>query len=222
MERIFPFAPREGIKKGIIQNVNFQYNLNARNSISTTEDDFLTSRMFENTRFGARNSIPLSTNFKVAKHFSVSVGGSYEDVWAIETYERGYDPDTKREVVTDTINGFDRFGTYNFSASIGTTLYGLVNFGEDKKIQAIRHVMRPSVSYGYTPSFDQYYDSYIGADDELELYSRFEGTLNGAPGLNKSSSMSFSLGNQFEAQVRDQDSPATKPKRISLLRNLNL
>ncbi|SHF78967.1 LPS assembly outer membrane protein LptD (organic solvent tolerance protein OstA) [Arenibacter palladensis] len=222
MERIFPFAPREGIKKGIIQNVNFQYNLNARNSITTTEDDFLTGRMFDNTRFGARNTIPLSTNFKVAKHFSVSVGGSYEDVWAIETYERGYDSDTKSEVVTDTINGFDRYGTYNFSASIGTTLYGLVNFGEDKKIQAIRHVMRPSVSYGYTPSFDQYYDSYIGADDELELYSRFEGTLNGAPGLNKSSSMSFSLGNQFEAKVRDKDSTATKPKKISLLSNLNL
>ncbi len=222
MERIFPFAPREGIKKGIIQNVNFQYNLNARNSITTTEDDFLTGRMFDNTRFGARNTIPLSTNFKVAKHFSVSVGGSYEDVWAIETYERGYDSDTKSEVVTDTINGFDRYGTYNFSASIGTTLYGLVNFGEDKKIQAIRHVMRPSVSYGYTPSFDQYYDSYIGADDELEYYSRFEGTLNGAPGLNKSSSMSFSLGNQFEAKVRDKDSTATKPKKISLLSNLNL
>ncbi|WP_367998205.1 putative LPS assembly protein LptD [Arenibacter palladensis] len=222
MERIFPFAPREGIKKGIIQNVNFQYNLNARNSITTTEDDFLTGRMFDNARFGARNTIPLSTNFKVAKHFSVSVGGSYEDVWAIETYERGYDSDTKSEVVTDTINGFDRYGTYNFSASIGTTLYGLVNFGEDKKIQAIRHVMRPSVSYGYTPSFDQYYDSYIGADDELELYSRFEGTLNGAPGLNKSSSMSFSLGNQFEAKVRDKDSTATKPKKISLLSNLNL
>ena len=222
MERIFPFAPREGIKKGIIQNVNFQYNLNARNSIKTTEEDFLTSRMFENSLFGARHTIPLSTNFKVAKHFSVSVGGSYEDVWSIETYQRGYDQETKREVVTDTLNGFDRYNKYNFSASIGTTLYGLVNFGEDKKIQAIRHVMRPSVSYGYAPSFEQYYDSYIGADDQLELYSRFEGTLNGAPGLTKSSSMSFSLGNQFEAKVRDKDSTATKPKKISLLSNLNL
>ena len=222
MERIFPFAPREGIKKGIIQNVNFQYNLNARNSIKTTEENFLTSRMFENSLFGARHTIPLSTNFKVAKHFSVSVGGSYEDVWAIETYQRGYDQETKREIVTDTLNGFDRYNKYNFSASIGTTLYGLVNFGEDKKIQAIRHVMRPSVSYGYAPSFEQYYDSYIGADDQLELYSRFEGTLNGAPGLTKSSSMSFSLGNQFEAKVRDKDSTATKPKKISLLSNLNL
>ncbi|MCM4172586.1 LPS-assembly protein LptD [Arenibacter sp. TNZ] len=222
MERIYPFAPREGIKKGIIQNVNFQYNLNARNSIKTTEEDFLTSRMFENSLFGARHTIPLSTNFKVAKHFSISVGGSYEDVWAIETYQRGYDLETKREVITDTLNGFDRYNKYNFSTSIGTTLYGLVNFGDDKKIQAIRHVMRPSLSYGYAPSFEQYYDSYIGANDELELYSRFEGTLNGAPGLTQSSSMSFSLGNQFEAKVRDKDSTATKPKKISLLSNLNL
>ena len=222
MERIYPFAPKDGIKKGILQNVNLQYNLNARNSITTTEEDFLTSRMFENSLFGAKHTIPLSTNFKVAKHFSVSVGGSYEDVWAIETYERGYDEDSNSEVVTDTISGFDRYNKYNFSTSIGTTLYGTVNFGEDKKIQAIRHVMRPSLSYGYTPSFDQFYDSYIGADNELEYYSRFEGTLNGAPGLNKSSSLSFSLGNQFEAKVRDKDSTATKPKKISLLSNLNL
>lgn len=221
MERIFPFAPREGIKKGVIQNVNFQYNVNARNSIRTTEEDFLTSRMFEDSRFGARHTIPLSTNFKVAKHFSVSVGGSYEDVWAIETYRRGYDPDLKREVITDTINGFDRYNKYNFSTSVGTTLYGTFNFGEDKRIQAIRHVMRPSLSYGYTPSFEQFYDSYIGANNEEELYSRFEGTLNGAPGLNRSSAMSFSLGNQFEAKVRDKDSTATKPKKISLLSNLN-
>jgi len=222
MERIYPFAPKDGIKKGILQNVNLQYNLNARNSITTTEEDFLTSRMFENSLFGAKHTIPLSTNFKVAKHFSVSVGGSYEDVWAVETYERGYDEDSNREVVTDTISGFDRYNKYNFSTSIGTTLYGTFNFGEDKKIQAIRHVMRPSLSYGYTPSFDQFYDSYIGADNELEYYSRFEGTLNGAPGLNKSSSLSFSLGNQFEAKVRDKDSTATKPKKISLLSNLNL
>ncbi|WP_086475437.1 putative LPS assembly protein LptD [Arenibacter amylolyticus] len=222
MERIYPFAPREGIKKGIIQNVNFQYNLNARNSIRTTEEDFITSRMFKESKFGARHSIPLSTNFKVAKHFSVSVGGSYEDVWAIETFKREYDQDTKRLVVTDTISGFDRYHKYNLSTSIGTTLYGTFNFGEDKKIQAIRHVMRPSLSYGYTPSFDQFYESYVDSNNEERFYSRFEGTLNGAPGLNKSSSMSFSLGNQLEAKVRSKDSTATEPKKISLLSNLNL
>ncbi|UJH66992.1 putative LPS assembly protein LptD [Allomuricauda sp. SCSIO 65647] len=224
MERIFPFAKRDGLKKGIIQNLNLQYNLRAENRITTTDSLFFTSRMFDDARVGARHTIPLSTNFKVAKYFSVTVGANYEDVWTLETFERGLDPDdpdSNREVVLDTISGFDRYNRYGFSANIGTTLYGTFNFGEDKKIQAIRHVMRPSIGWGYTPSFEQFYDSYTDLDGEEVLYSRFEGTLNGAPSLNKSNSVSFSLQNTLEAKVRDKDSTATEPKKISLLSNLN-
>ncbi len=224
MERIFPFAKRDGIKKGIIQNINLQYNLRAENRLTTTDSLFFTSKMFDNAKVGARHTIPVSTNFKVAKYFSVSLGANYEDVWTLETFERGLDPDdpdSNREVVLDTINGFDRYNRYGLNASIGTTLYGTWNFGEDKKIQAIRHVMRPSIGWGYTPSFDQFYDTYTNLDGEEVLYSRFEGTLNGAPSLGKSNSVSFSLQNTLEAKVRDKDSTATEPKKISLLSNLN-
>ena len=34
MERIFPFAKRDGIKKGALQNINFQYDLSARNQLT--------------------------------------------------------------------------------------------------------------------------------------------------------------------------------------------
>ena len=145
--------------------------------------------MFENSRLGATHSIPLSTNFKVAKYLSVSVGGNYEDVWTAETFIRGQDPNndtTNSEVVLDTINGFDRFNRYGLNANIGTTLYGTFNFGEDKKIQSIRHVVRPSVGWAYTPSFDQFFDSYLNLQNEEVLFSRFEGTLNGSPSLNLS------------------------------------
>ncbi|NNC33422.1 MAG: LPS-assembly protein LptD, partial [Croceitalea sp.] len=224
MERIFPFAKRDGIKKGLIQNTNFQYNLRAENRIRTTDSLFFTPRMFEDARVGARHTLPISTNFKVAKYFSVSVGGNYEDVWSFQTFTRGLDPDdpeSNREVVLDTVNGFDRYNRYGLNASIGTTLYGTFNFGEDKKIQAIRHVMRPQVGWGLTPSFEQFYDSYIDNDGEEVLYSRFEGTLNGAPSLNKGNSLTFSLANTIEAKVRDKDSTATEAKKISILNNLN-
>lgn len=224
MERIFPFAKREGTKKGIIQNVNFQYSMNARNQITTTDSLFLTPKMFENARVGASHRIPISTNFKVAKYFSVTLNANYEDTWTLETFERGVnsdDSDSNTEVVLDTISGFDRYNEYNVGASIGTTIYGTYNFGEDKKIQSIRHVMRPSIGWGYTPSFEQFYDSYIDNDGEEVQYSRFEGTLNGAPGLNKSNSMSFSLQNVLEAKVRDKDSTKLEPKKIQLLSNLN-
>ena len=107
MERIFPFAKRDGIKKGIIQNVNFQYDVNAQNTITTDEDNF----SFDDARIGARHRIPLATNFKVAKYLSVSLNGNYEDVWTLETINRRFDEDLQ-EVVTDTISGFGRFNRY--------------------------------------------------------------------------------------------------------------
>ncbi len=221
MERIFPFAKRDGIKKGLIQNINFQYDLNAQNRISTTDEDFLKAEMFDGARVGAKHRIPISTNFKVAKFFSVSVGGNYEDVWTLETYNKSYDAE-QEAVVTDTISGFDRFNKYNFSTSVGTTLYGTFNFGEDKKIQAIRHVMRPSISYGYAPSFEQYYDEYIDGNGEVVQFTRFQGTLYGSPSLNRSNSLSFSLANTLEAKVRDKDSTATEPKKVPILSNFNI
>ncbi|MFD0798537.1 putative LPS assembly protein LptD [Maribacter chungangensis] len=221
MERIFPFAKRDGIKKGFIQNINFQYDLNAQNRLTTNDQDFLTSRMFDNARFGARHRIPISTNFKVAKFFSVSTSANYEDVWTLETFEQRFDPETNT-VVRDTISGFDRFNQYNFSASVGTTIYGTFDFGEDKKIQAIRHIVRPSISYGYAPSFDQFYDQYLDGNGNVVEYTRFQGTLNGVPRLGRSNALSFSVANVLEAKVRDKDSTKLEAKKIPLLSNLNI
>ena len=33
--------------------------------------------MFDNAKSGVQHTIPFTTNFKVLKHFSVSVGGNY-------------------------------------------------------------------------------------------------------------------------------------------------
>jgi hypothetical protein len=229
MERIFPFASREGIKKGLIQNINFQYNVNARNSIVTSQENFFKKEMFDEAKFGARHSIPISTNFKLAKYFSVSMGANYEDVWTMNTFRKAAVGESNQVTVIDTINGFDRYGTYNFNASIGTTVYGTFDRGEEKKLQALRHVVRPSISYSNAPSFEQYYEDLYDEDGDMVLdrngevvrYSRFEGTLNGAPGLNKSSTMSFSLQNTLEAKVRDKDSTKLEPKKITLLNSLN-
>lgn len=227
MSRIYPFQPKIGTKKGIIQNINFQYNLRAENSFNTTDSLFFTKQMFEDARLGAQHSIPISTNFKLFQFLSVSANTSYNENWVFKTFDRSYDPILQREVV-DTINGFDSYRTYNFNTSIGTTVYGMVNFKKSSRIQAIRHVMRPSISYNVNPGFDHYYDSYLipetlGGQEEREVFfSRFQGTLYGAPGRNFSSSIGFSLSNTFEAKVVDKDSTAAEPRKVTLLNNLNL
>jgi len=228
--RIFPFAPKTGSKKGALQNINFQYNVRGENRIQTTDSEFFTKEMFRDAKTGFQHSIPLSTNFKVFKHFSISASTNYNEVWTFNTIDRRFDFET-RETITDTIRGFDSYRTYNFNANLGTTIYGMFNFekkGEDKKIKAIRHVIRPSINYNINPAFDRFYDSYetevITADgvtrDDVE-FTRFEQSLFGAPSRRFSSTMGFTISNNIEAKVRDKDSTKTEPKKIKLLNNLN-
>ena len=80
MERIYPFVKRNGQKKGFFKNINFQYSLRGENRIETSDSLFLKKEMFDDAIYGMKHSIPISTNFKVLKHLSVSVGGSLEEV----------------------------------------------------------------------------------------------------------------------------------------------
>ena len=223
VERIYPFVKRNGQKKGILKNINLQYSLRGENRIQTSDSLFLKKEMFNDARYGMKHSIPLSTNFKFLKHLSVSIGGRFEEIWAGQTIKRNdYDVINQIQGKKDTIKGFDRFNKYNFNASIGTTIYGVFNFKEGKKIQSIRHVMRPSVTYGINPSFEKYYDEYIiDANGNTAEYTRFEGGFFGTPGNTFSSSIGLGLSNVLEAKVRDKDSTKIEPKKIKLLNNLN-
>lgn len=223
VDRIFPFAPKDGVKKGFFKNINLQYNIRGENRIKTADSLFFKPQMFRDAKTGFQHSIPINTNFKIFKYFSVSLGAAYNEVWAFNTVKK-YFSTIENEVITEDQKGFEAFRTYNFNAGIGTTIYGTFNFGEDKKIQAIRHVIRPNVSYTYTPSFEQYYDTY--AIDATGLttaeYTKFDGGLFGAPGKSYSNNLGFSLSNTFEAKVKDKESKTDETKKVMLINNLNL
>uniref|UniRef100_UPI002621EA00 putative LPS assembly protein LptD n=1 Tax=uncultured Dokdonia sp. TaxID=575653 RepID=UPI002621EA00 len=231
VDRIFPFAPKNGAKKGAFQNINFNYSLRANNQYVTTDSLFFTSEMFKDGRSSIQQTIPISTNFKVFKYISASVGANYTENTVFRTIDQSFDIED-REVVRDTINGLASYRTYGTSASLGTTLYGIFPFKEGGKIQSIRHVIRPSLGFSYTPAFDQFFDSYQRTDPndptateltETVEFSRFEGSLLGAPSNRESASVSFGLSNIIEAKVRDKDTTATEEyRKVALLSNLNL
>lgn len=223
VDRIFPFVPKNGAKKGIFKNINLQYNLRGENRILTTDSLFFKPQMFKDAKTGLQHSIPISTNFKLFKYFSATTSVNYNEVWYFKTIKKYFDS-SKNKVLNADVQGFDSFRTYSLSAGLGTTIYGTFKFGDNKKIQAIRHVIQPNVSYSYTPSFDKYYDTYDpdGSGTILKDYTRFEGGIFGTPGNNMSSILGFNLRNTFEAKVTDKDSTKTEPKKIMLLNNLNL
>ncbi len=222
VDRLFPFAPKVGAKKGIFENINFQYSVRAENRITTTDANFFSAETFQDALIGARHTIPINTNFKVFKFFSVSANANFEETWTLNTINQRFDEETQ-DIITERVNGFDAYRTYNFGANIGTTVYGTYGIGET----VIRHVIRPSLSYNINPAFDQFFEQVEGIDaqgrrpEEVE-FSRFEQTLFGAPSNQFSSSASLNIGNNLEAKVKSRDSTSLEPKKITILNNLNV
>ena len=224
MERIYPFVKRNAVKKGIFQNINFQYSMRGDNRINSDDETISQKGLFYGAKSGIQHNIPISTNFKIAKHFNFSLGGNYSEVWTNQTIRKfDYDLLSKSVPAQDTINGFDRFSKYNYSASLGTTLYGVFNFNKQNRLQSIRHVLNANVSYSNQPGFEKYYDEYIiDAFGNTRTYSRFDGGLYGTPGNRKSSSVGITLRNTVEAKVKDDEKNDDEDfKKIKILNNLN-
>ncbi len=220
--RFYPFEKKGRSKKGFFQNINIQYSSKLENRAIFADDLLLKKGMLDNARNGAQHIIPFTTNFKVFKHLSVSVGGSYTDTWSGKTIKyNDYEEDLG--VVKDTISGFDRFGIYNYNASVTTKIYGIINFKPKNKVQSIRHTITPSISYSNSPSFEKYYDTYIiDANGNTAEYTRFQGGLYGIPGKNYSSSIGIGIMNSLEAKVKPKDSTETELRKISIFKNLNI
>ena len=223
VERVYPFVKKNGQKKGIIKNINLQYTFRGENRINTTDSLFFKKGMFDDAKYGMKHTIPVSTNFKVLKHFSVSMNGNFDEIWTGNTILRNdYDTVNQQEGGKIQVKGFDRFSQYNFGMSLGTTIYGLFNFKENSRIQSIRHVIRPSVSYNIRPSFEKYYDTYIiDANGNTAEYTRFEENFFGLPSRRYSSAIGLQISNNIEAKIKEKDSLATEPRKVTILNNLN-
>jgi len=224
LDRQFPFAPKNGPKKTWYHNIGFSYSMRAENKVETSDSLMFKSAMFNNMKNGMEHNIPISTSFKVAKFFTVSPSINYKERWYLNSINKKWDNETNKEIV-DTIPGFVRNNEYSFSAGTSTTIYGMYNFGKNSKVQALRHVVKPSVSYSYRPDFgapdmgniDYYKQGYIG---EIKEFSKFENGVYGYAKGGLSSSVGMSLKNTLEMKVRS-DSTEEGSKKIKILENLN-
>jgi hypothetical protein len=128
---------------------------------------------------------------------------------------------------------FSTFGiSQNFSAglSLSTRLYGKFMFGKGKRIEAIRHMVTPSLSFSAQPEMGTAANgytsmSYVDANgiQHVVNYNRYEGQINSPPGRGQSAAMSFSLGNNLEAKIRDKnDTTGTGIKKVKLIDQLAL
>lgn len=231
LSRFYPFKRKHLVgKERWYEKISMSYTGQLANSISTTEDKILHSNLIKDWKNAFQHTIPVQANFTLFNYINVTPSFNFTDRMYSKKVTRGWDNTLQKEVVRDTIYGFHN--VYNWSMNVGasTKLYGFwvpnrKLFGD--KIQAIRHVITPQVSFSYSPNFGArrygYYDSYQYTDAsgnvKLVEYSPYQDELYSVPGKYKTEMISWDVSNNIEMKIKS-DKDTTGYKKISIIDEL--
>ena len=232
LSRFYPFKRKHAAgNERWYEKISLSYTGQLSNSISTKEDKFMHSNLVKDWRNGFQHNIPLSGSFTLFNYLNVNPTFSFTDRMYTNKIDRSWDTATQKEVC-DTTYGFHNVYNWSASISMSTKMYGFwipsrKIFGD--KIQAIRHVITPTVSFSYAPDFGAsrygYWKTYqkTDADGNVSLveYSPFSQGLYGVPERGRTGNISFGLSNNLEMKVKS-DKDSTGMKKISLIDELGL
>lgn len=243
MNRIFPFKKSES---ELLKRLNVGWRMNASNQVTNlvrpgsagfnianraqTTDTIAFNlnnlgALLKNAQNGVRHNIDISTSMPVLNYLNLSPSLRIEELWYFKDLQYEFLED-QNAVRIDTISGFSRATTYSAGASLSTQIFGTYNMGKRSKVEAIRHIINPSLSFNYRPDFS---DEKFGYFQQVQvdtanggrsrLLSKFDGFRFGSPALGESANIGFSINNKVEMKVRND---TTKSKKVALIEGLNL
>lgn len=230
ISRFYPFRRKHAAgDERWYEKIAMSYTGQFSNSINTKENKLMHSSLIKDWRNGFQHNIPISANFTLFKYINLNPSFNFTDRMYTNKVTRSWNERTQTEVA-DTTYGFHNVYNWNLSLSASTKIYGFWKpnrklFGD--KVQAIRHVITPTVSFSYAPDFSAsrygYYQTYqkTDADGNVSLvqYSPYQDELYGVPGRGRTGSISWSFDNNIEMKVKS-DKDSTGFKKISLIDQL--
>lgn len=232
ISRFYPFKRKHLVgDERWYEKISMSYTGRFSNSITTKEDKLFKSNLIKDWKNGFQHDIPISANFTLFNYLNVNPSFNFTDRMYSSKVRKSWNDRTQTEE-TDTIYGFNNVYNWSLNLGVSTKLYGMFIpnrkiFGD--KVQAIRHVITPSVSFSYAPDFGSrrygYYDYYqkTDADGNVSLvgYSPYQNGMYSVPGRGRSGNISVDLGNNIEMKVKS-DKDSTGIKKISIIDELGL
>ena len=211
------------------EKISVRYTGQLKNSLDAKEDKVFKSDLVKDWRNAMSHQIPVQANFTVFDYLTISPSFHFTDRMYTNKIMRSWDEDEQVEVA-DTTYGFYNVYNWNVNLSLTTKLYGFWTpnkkiFGD--KIQTIRHVMTPTVTLQYAPSFAAshygFWDTYqyTDANGEVHLkeYSPFSHGLFGTAPNTRSESITMQLSNNIGMKVKS-DKDSTGYKKLSVIDEL--
>ena len=234
VSRFYPFKRKNRVgKEKFYEQFSLGYSTTLQNKINFKASEFNQPGFLNKFQNGMTHSFQIGLpNFSLFNYINVTPSITYGMNWFFNKTERYYNPET--DSVEEREGGqFSTFGTthnYSGSISMNTRLYGMFSFGKHRKVQAIRHVVSPSLSFSFSPEKGTYFNGWrtlTYTDKEgvqhSEDYNIYSGQIYSPPSKGKTASMNLSIGNNLEAKVRDlRDTTGAGTKKIKLIDQLNL
>ena len=234
VNRFYPFKRKVRIgKERFYEQISLSYSTSFQNKINFKAREFMQEGFTDKFNNGMNHKVTIGLpSFTLLKYFNFSPGVNYGANMYFRKSSQFYNAETDK---VETVMGkqFSTIGftqTYSASISMSTRIYGLFQFNPKGNLQAIRHMITPSISMSYQPELGTAANgwrtlSYLNSKgEEVEKdYNIYAGQLNSPPGKGRTGSMSFSFGNNLEAKVKDQkDTTGVGTKKIKLIDQLNI
>ncbi|MGN0202597.1 MAG: putative LPS assembly protein LptD [Candidatus Cryptobacteroides sp.] len=234
VSRFYPFKVKNRVgKEKIYEKFSLAYNTTLQNKISFKASEFGEPGFFNKFQNGMTHNFQIGLpDFTLLKYINVTPSVSYSMNWFFKKTEAYFDEASNSVKYTDG-GMFSAFGaTHNYSGglSMSTRIYGMYQFGRHHKVQAIRHVVSPSISLSLSPEKGKAFNGWrtfnytdtLGVEKSVD-YNIYQGQIYSAPGKGRSATMSLSIGNNLEAKVRDmKDTTGTGTKKVKILDQFNI
>ncbi|NOX46920.1 MAG: LPS-assembly protein LptD [Chlorobi bacterium] len=235
VNRFYPFRSKESAgKKEWYENISVNYNVNTENRINTYDSLIFKEDITKKMTNGLRHSVQLSSGaIKILKHLVWTNGINYTERWYSQKHVQSWNNDTLFTgdepivgyVEKDTINGFSSVRDFSFTSSMSTILYGMYGF-KAGPVKAIRHVLKPSISFSMRPDFGEqnwgYYGYYTNQSGNVQRYSYYDGFIYGTAPNGRQGSVGFRLSNNLEMKVRSRKDTVTGMKKVVLVEDFSL
>ena len=218
---IYPFQKKDfaGTQKWW-QKLGVGYNGTFRNQFSFYDTAFDFKRIIDTLQWGAQHNLPITVSLPplFGGALIVAPSVSYSQVWIAQKFRRQWNS-VNRKIDTVITKGLYTDHSLQFGFGLNTAIFGTYQF-KRSRLMAIRHVIRPTLSFNYKPdlSKNHFYWMQVDTFGHQQRFSEFDGSLYGGYAEGKVGGLGFQLDNNLEMKKRAKnDTTGEDIKKIRLV-----
>jgi len=220
---VYPFAPKDyvGIPKWY-QKLGIGLNSNISGSTSYYDSMASFSHVLDTFKWGAQNNVPITLALPQLGFLQITPGVSFQNRILSMKYNYAWDSLNQKLDTLPTEKGVFFANNVAFSLSLSTAIFGTFqHFGKNSKILGIRHTVRPTISFSYSPDLSKsYYTENIQYTKEgnKQSFNRFNGNIYSAFSQGSFGGLSFGIDNNIEMKVKSKtDTSAGANDKVKLI-----